>query len=48
MQVLLSKPSLAHVPLLVLLNKNDLPSAVEPEQIVKQLYVTLYSKFMLR
>jgi len=34
---LLNKPSLAHVPLLVLLNKNDLSNAVEPDTIVKQL-----------
>jgi len=37
LQTLLTKPSLAHVPLLVLLNKSDLPTAVEPETIVKQL-----------
>lgn len=33
----LSKPSLAHIPLLLLLNKNDLPGAVHPETIIKEL-----------
>jgi len=33
--LLLNKPSLAHVPLLVLLNKNDLDNAQPPESIVK-------------
>lgn len=37
LQTLLTKPSLAHVPLLVLLNKCDLSSAAEPEAVVKQL-----------
>lgn len=34
---LLSRPSLAHIPLLVLLNKNDLRTAIKPEDIVAQL-----------
>lgn len=37
LQTLLNRPSLAHVPLLVLLNKNDLPSATDAETIVKKL-----------
>lgn len=37
MQSLLAQPTLAGVPLLVLLNKNDLPTAVEPSEIVKEL-----------
>jgi len=37
LKTLLTKPALAHVPLLVLLNKNDLPSAVQPQLVVKEL-----------
>ena len=39
MQSLLAQPTLAGVPLLVLLNKNDLPTAVSPEEVVKELSV---------
>ena len=35
MQSLLAQPTLTGVPLLVLLNKNDLPSAVNPQEVVK-------------
>ena len=38
MQALLAQPTLVGVPLLVLLNKNDLPTAIDPEQVVKELY----------
>jgi len=34
---LLSKPSLAHIPLLVLFNKNDLDTAVKPDLIAQAL-----------
>mmetsp|Transcript_11544 Transcript_11544/g.13067 ORF Transcript_11544/g.13067 Transcript_11544/m.13067 type:complete len:185 (+) Transcript_11544:51-605(+) len=37
LKTLLSKPALAHVPLLVLLNKNDLHTAVQPQLVVKEL-----------
>lgn len=37
MQSLLAQPTLAGVPLLVLLNKNDLATAVDPTEIVKEL-----------
>ena len=39
MQSLLAQPTLAGVPLLVLFNKNDLPNAINPEEIVKELSV---------
>jgi small GTP-binding protein len=35
MQSLLAQPTLAGVPLLVLLNKNDLPTAADPQEVVK-------------
>lgn len=37
MQSLLAQPTLSGVPLLVLLNKNDLPNAVDPSEAVKEL-----------
>lgn len=37
MQSLLAQPTLTGVPLLVLLNKNDLPTAISPEEVVKEL-----------
>lgn len=37
LQALLSQPTLAGVPLLVLLNKNDLPTAVDPNEAVREL-----------
>lgn len=37
MQALLAQPTLAGVPLLVLLNKNDLPTAVDASEIIKEL-----------
>jgi GTPase SAR1 family protein len=43
MQALLAQPTLVGVPLLVLLNKNDLPTAIDPEQVVKELYDTRHS-----
>ena len=37
MQSLLAQPTLSGVPLLVLLNKNDLPTSVEPSEVIKEL-----------
>ena len=37
MQSLLAQPTLSGVPLLVLLNKNDLPTAVPPAEVIKEL-----------
>jgi ADP-ribosylation factor-like protein 8 len=37
LQELLSKPSLAEIPLLLLFNKNDLKTAVKPEEIAQAL-----------
>lgn len=43
MQSLLAQPTLTGVPLLVLLNKNDLPSAVNPQEVVKVRYEQAHS-----
>ncbi len=37
---LLQKPQLAHIPLLVLGNKNDLPGSLTVEQVIEKLYAT--------
>jgi len=42
LKTLATKPTLSHVPLLVLLNKNDIKEASEPETIVKALDLAQY------
>jgi ADP-ribosylation factor-like protein 8 len=50
LKALLQKPTLNGIPLLTLLNKNDLKTAVQPELIIKDLYVSVWlrSLYLLR
>ena len=42
---LLSKPPLERIPLLVLGNKNDLPEAIDADELIQELYVILPPSF---
>lgn len=39
LSALIETPELSGIPLLVLCNKNDLPDAMKPEDLIERLYV---------
>jgi hypothetical protein len=48
LQALLTKPSLDGIPLLVLGNKNDLPGALDTQQLIAQLNLQVCVRVCLR